>query len=80
MGKLDVQPGHMQPVRLRGGPALHSDRLVGELQTFQIVVFVLAVSRHMVTKSKMRAVKYKSHALMTQSTVVHAYMPNSLYN
>ena len=46
----------------------------------QIVVFVLAVSRHMVTKSKMRAVKYKSHALMTQSTVVRAYMPNSLYN
>lgn len=80
MRRLDVQPGHMQPVRLWGGPALHSDRLAGELQTFQIVVFVLAVSRHMVTKSKMRAVKYKSHALMTQSTVVRAYMPNSLYN
>lgn len=62
------------------GSALYSDALACELQTFQILVFVLAVSRHALTKSKMRAVKYKSRPLMTQSTVVCAYMLNRLYN
>lgn len=62
------------------GAALYSDALAGEPQTFQILVCVLAVSRHALTKSKMRAVKYKSRPLMTQSTVVCAYMLNRLYN
>lgn len=65
---------------LSQGSALYSDVLAGELQTFQILVFILAVSRHALTKSKMRAVKYKSHPLMAQSTVVCAYMLNRLYN
>lgn len=62
------------------GSALYSDALASKLQTFQILVFVLAVSRHALTKSKMRAVKYKSRPLMTQSTVVCTYMLNRLYN
>lgn len=59
---------------------MYSDVLACELQTFQILVFILAVSRHALTKSKMRAMKYKSRPLMTQITVVCTYMLNRLYN
>lgn len=79
-GAICATGGHRQPVRLLQRSALYSDALACELQTFQILVFVLAVSRHALTKSKMRAVKYKSRPLMTQSTVVCAYMLNRLYN
>lgn len=71
--------GHTQPVALAGS-ALYSDALAGEPQTFQILVFVLAVSRHALTKSKMRALKYKFRPLMTQSTAVCTYMLNRLNN
>lgn len=72
--------GHTQPVRLVSGPALYSDRLASELQTFQILVLVSAVSRHTVTKSKMRAVKEKSRALMAPSTAVRACTPSRWCN
>jgi len=62
------------------GSALYSDALAGELQAFQILVVISAVSRHALTKSKMRAVKYKSRPLTTQSSVVCAYTLNRLYN
>lgn len=80
VGEAICATGVTHSQSLSQGSALYSDALAGELQTFQILVFVLAVSRHALTKSKMRAVKYKSRPLMTQSTVLCAYMLNRLYN